>query len=370
MSPPSSPSISRRAFLAATALATTASRLPGQEAGKPDCLRCGGLGLVPLADAKPFVWVTGSPPPKPETAVGEQHCPLCHPTADANTLVAAARERIERAQESHAKWKERLGGKLLLVLTRHAAVHTQYTPAQAKTVGQALETFTLHLKRVASSLALTPTRMSDYELFLLWERPAWDQFRKVMEGLYTPQQLGEDWKPARDYNSYDHFAAPHLYETPQTSRQRPLTHGPVFLAARRQIVRATKELAPLWLSEGFAEYADHTIHKANRWFTVYVLGQGPPAGEWFPEARRLATAGEFRPWSNMIKRELRDWKPNDYIQALAMATFLVEAEPAKFLDLVKKLAAGEDQVTALEETYRCKLDDFDLRCTKWLLARR
>jgi len=371
--------VSRRSFLAAAALTTLpASSLSVAQGKAPlaaaraaeECPRCNGVGLVPLLEAKPFVWVEGTPAPKPESAVGEQACPQCGVGGEPAALVAAWKDRFAAAHEQHAQWKERLGGKLTLVMTRHAALHTQFTTAQARQVGQALETLTLHLKRVAGSLALTPTRLGKYEQVLLWEKPAWEQFRKVMEGLYTSQPLGEGWYLARDYNSYDHFVTPHLYETPQTSRQRPVTHGPVFLAARRQISAATKHLAPTWLAEGFAEYGDHAVHKANRWYTIYDSSRRPPVGDWIAEARRLALAGDLRPWDNVIRRELRDWEPNDYVQTLGMVAFLLEAESAKFIDFARKLAAGEDQLAALEDTFRLKLDELSERCTRWLAARR
>lgn len=363
--------LTRRGFLTTAAISTAAAKLRARDTGGPDlCPRCGGVGLIPLTGAKPFVWVSGGPAAKAESAVGEQHCPQCKSGSNPKDLVDVAQERIDRAQEKHAQWKERIGGRLLLVLTRHAALHTQFTPVQAKSVGQAIETLTLHLKQISSSLVLTPTRLSDYEQILLWERPAWDQFRKVMEGLYTPEQLGESWPVSRDFSSYDHFVTPHLYETPQTIRQRPPTHGSVFLAARRQVNIATNWKAPVWLAEGFAAYGDHSVHKANRWFTIYDPSQKPTAGEWFAESRRLATAGELRPWSKMLGRELREWQPADYVQTLAMTAFLVESEPAKFLDFNERLAAGDDPQTALEQAYRRPLAELEQRCTKWLIARR
>jgi hypothetical protein len=359
----------RRKFLAAVVSVAATARSQERAAGEA-CARCGGTGLLPLPDAKAFVWVSGSPPPKPETAVGKQHCPQCHPGGDPAELVAAAGERLQTVQQQHATWEERLGGKLLLCVTRHAAFHTQYTAAQARAVGQAAETLTLHLKRLTRSLALVPTRPDKYGQLLLWERPAWDKFRKVMESLYSPEQLGEAWPLAREYNSYDHVVTPHLYETRESSRLRPVTHGPVFLAARRQVNLATNWRAPIWLSEGFAEYGDHVVHKVNRWYTIYDQSQQPPSGEWFAEARRLASSGGLRPWDKLMSRELRDWAPSDYVQVLGTVAFLLESEPAKFLRYLRQLAAGDDPLTALEQSYSAPRDELDQRCARWLLTRR
>jgi len=234
----------------------------------------------------------------------------------------------------------------------------------------AIENLTLHLKRITGSLALTPARPDRYEQILLWERPAWDHFREVMESLYSPQELGEAWGSARQLNSYDHYVTQHLYETPETVRHRPPTCGPVFLAARRQMELATDRRAPLWLTEGFAAYGDHAIHKLNRWYMLYDKDQAPPIGDWLAEARKLAARDRLRSWPQVFNRELRDWQPADYVQTMAITAYLLESEPARFLDFTRLLAAGEPDAAALEDAYKAPLDKLELLCSRWLLARR
>jgi hypothetical protein len=368
--------LSRRLFLvgAATSCAL-APKAAGQEtasAPKPDeqCIHCGGLELLPVKDARPFVWLEGTALPGREAAVGEQYCPLCQPAGDSGKLAREAKERLDGARDMHAQWEERTGWKLVLAVTRHATIHTLLTPTQARSAAMAIENLTLHLKRVTKSLALTPTRPHTYELVILWEKPSWDQFRKVMEGLYTAEQLGDSWAPAREFNSYDHYVTPHMYETPQSIRTRPPTHGTVFLAARRQINVATAWHAPLWLAEGFAEYGDYAVHKANRWFSIYDVSRAPPAGDWMVEARRLAADDRLRPWEEMMKQELRDWESADYVQTMVMVAFLLETEPRRFLDFTQRLSKGEQDIAALERAYSAESDELDQRCTRWLLARR
>jgi len=327
------------------------------------------MGRIPLKDAKPLVWIKGTPLPRWDTSTGEQWCPVCQPLGDASALASDLKEQFEAVLENNKQWEERTGWKLGLVVTHHAAVHTQLSPAQAKPVGMALETLTLHLKKITSSLLLTPTRPGTLGLMLLWDKSAWEQFRKVMEGLYKPQELGEAWGSARDYNAYDHFATPHMYETPQTVRVRPPSCGATFIIARRQLNAATNQRAPFWLAEGFAAYGDYVVHKINRWFTVYDIKQ-IPIGDWMIDARKLAAEAKQRTWKEMMKRELRDWEAEDHVQTMAMVAFLLETEPAKFLDLTRRLKGGDDTVAALEDVYRVKLDDLEQRCTRWLLARR
>ena len=140
-------------------------------------------------------------PPRAEDAVGEQACPECQIEPLTQRIVAEIEQQIETALANHRLWEDRTGWKLMCVLTRHAALHTQLTEAHAKAVGTAIENLTLHLKRISGSLALCPSRPDTYEQIVLWEKPSWDHFRSVMESLYSPQQLGEAWNSARNLNS-------------------------------------------------------------------------------------------------------------------------------------------------------------------------
>src|SRR5262245_21791489 len=91
--------LSRRAFLGAAGAGLVAScQVVGKASAEstladPDCLQCGGLGRVPLKDAKPFVWISGTPIPKPETAVGEQFCPTCQISPESGVLAAEKKEQ-------------------------------------------------------------------------------------------------------------------------------------------------------------------------------------------------------------------------------------------------------------------------------------
>lgn len=369
-----SQNIPRRSFVATT-LATgfVAGRAMAQDvsrASDPMCPRCGGVGRVPISDAKPWVWMKGSAAPKWDAAtVGEQFCPVCQSEKKTSELVAEAKASVEAALEKNKQWEDRTGWKLACVATRQAVVHTQLTNVQARAVGQAIETLTLHMKRVTDSLLLASTRPDTLELMILWEKSAWDKFRKVMEKLYTLEQLGPAWTSAQLYNAYDHINTPHTYETPKSINIRPPSCGAVFIIGRRQLSLAADWHAPFWLAEGFAAYCDNVVHKANRWYSVYDV-KTIPTGDWLVDAKKLASESKLRLWKDMIKRELRDWEAQDHVQTMAAAAFLLESEQAKFLKLLKRLRDREDQTAALEEAYKATLDELQDRCAKWLLARR
>lgn len=332
-----------------------------------DCPRCGGLGRIPQENLKPFVWISGQPLPRPETFLDERDCPVCSGGQPLDT--ERARQQLEQAQQRNQLWSERTGWRVTSVVTRHAAVHGQLSTSQARSIGQALETLTLHLKAVTGTCVLTPTRPASFELFFLWERSGWDHFRRVLEKLFTLEQLGPEWAPARDYNAYDHVAIPHWYETPQSVRGRPPSCGAVFLVARRQLILATANFAPFWLREGFAAYGDYRCHGSNRWYSVYDVRR-LPVGDWMAEARRAAAENRLRAWDEVLRRELRDWEWLDHVQTLAMTAFLLESEPARFLQLVRRLRAGEPLEPALATAYQRSLDQLAQQCSRWLLARR
>ena len=141
------------------------------------------------------------------------------------------------------------------------------------------------------------------------------------------------------------------------------------MVGRRQLRIASDWKAPFWLVEGFGAYGDHAVHKVNRWYTVYDVKQ-IPVGDWLADARKLAAETKLRTWKQMMQRELRDWEHEDHVQTMAMVAFLLETEPAKFLDLARRLKSGDEEVEALEDAYRVKLDELEQRFTRWLLARR
>jgi hypothetical protein len=362
--------IPRRQFLRYSAVgATLAMARVGVAEGDPNCPRCGGLGRVPLLNDKPFVWLKGTSLPKLEAFIDEQFCPICQTGGDKKELIAEFKGKVDGAIEVNKKWEERTGWKLACVVTRHAAIHTQLKTVEARAVGTALEMLMAHLKRTSTSLRLATTRPDEFGLVMLWEKASWDAFRKVMESMYTLQQLGPAWTSAREYNAFDHVDVPHTYETPQSIRTRPPSCGAVFITARRQLQLAADRREPFWLAEGFSAYGDNVVHKVNRWFTVYTPRQ-MPVGDWMVEARKLVNDKKQRSWTAIIKRELVDWEPPDHVQTMSMVAFLFESEPAKFLAYLKRLRAGEQQSAALEEAYGSPLDEIEQRWSRWAVARR
>ncbi len=339
----------------------------------PDCRRCRGLGLVPKTSAKPYVFVEGQGAFRPADAAIGQPCPLCQSgtaaaKAAADAIAAAEREHAAVLTQ-HAQWEERLGEKLLLVETRHVAIHTQLKPTDAKRVGEAIEQMALRLQRAAGSLAITPTRPSNYPQVILWGEPAWLKFREVMERRYTPEQLGPEWQNAGKGIMYDHMEVAHLYLTPKIVREAPAEYFAVKLAATRQIWVATSGRPPAWLIEGFAGWAQESVLTSARVFTIYALDRGPKKPVTRSDAARAAAAGQFRPWDKILARELRDFEAADYAQSLAMTAFLLEDQPAKFLAFVERLAQGESSLEALEAAYGQPASDLEAACTKWLARR-
>jgi hypothetical protein len=297
----------------------------------PVCRRCRGAGLVPVTAVKPFVWIEGQAAFRAEEALVGQSCPVCQAPDD-----RAARIEL----------------------------------ADAKQVGLILEGLAAALQKASSSLALVPTRAADYQQVLLWGEDAWAKFRRVMESLYTPEQLGENWHTAGKGTMYDHTEVPHCYFTGKIVREVPPEYFAVKLAATRQIYLATGWKAPAWLAEGFAAYGQHAMLREARVSTIYALGRGPTRPVTLDEARRLLSADKFRPWEKLISRELRDFEPPDYFQALAMVAFLLERQPSMFLSLAERLKAGTAVGSALEESYKQSLAELEADEAAWLARRK
>ena len=239
---------------------------------------------------------------------------------------AEAIERAEREHEvvlaQHAQWEERLGEKLLLVQTRHVAIHTQLKPADAKRVGEAVEQMTLRLQRIALSLAITPTRPSGYPQVILWGEPAWIKFREVMERS-TPRAARRRVAQRRQGNDVrPREGRPSVSDCQDCSR----CAGRVFRGQARgnaaNLDRHESSRPPPWLIEGLPGYAQDAVLDSARVFTIYALGRGPNKPVTLAEAARTAAAKQFRPWDKLLVRELRDFEAADYIQSLAMTAYL------------------------------------------------
>jgi hypothetical protein len=324
------------------------------------------LGLVPLTNAKPYVFVEGLGEFKPKEAAIGQPCPLCQASRDTAALVEPAARQHADVLAQHAQWEERLGEKLLLAQTRHVSIHTQLKPADAKRVSEAVEEMAIRLQKAAVSLALTPTRPAGYPQVILWGEPSWIKFREAMERLYTPEQLGDDWRNAGKGTLYDHAAVAHCYLTPKIVREVPAEYFAVKLAASRQIWIASDRRAPAWLIEGLAGFAQQAVLGSVRVFTIYAQGRGPSKPVTLIDAVRAATAKQFRPWDKLLTRDLRDFEPADYAQSLAMVAFLLEDQPAKFMSFVELLKGNIACPAALEQAYGKPATDLEAASAKWI----
>lgn len=357
--------LSRRRCLAAAAAAMCPRRARGQ-AADPECRRCRGAGLVPLAAPKPFVFVEGVGGFRAAEAAAAEPCPVCQPMADKTEPLEWARQQHEGAVRRHKQWEDRTGWRLVLVQTRHAAIHTQHQPIEARRIGQAVEALTIHLQQATGSLELTRTQPDEYEQVLLLGQRSWDKFRTVLEGLYTPEQLGEPWLPARQLSSYDFYHVPHAFTTPERVRHQAPAYQAVKFAATRQIMLATGWKAPTWFCEGFGAYGQQAALGDVRISTVYAPERGPKAIYSLRDAREQTRQRQARPWGDLLDRELRDFEPADYAQALGMVSFLLDTWPAKFLSLVRLLKAGTPCAAAMEQAYDKDSTILSLEAEKWL----
>ena len=164
-----------------------------------------------------------------------------------------------------------------------------------------LERLTLHLKRLTGSMLLAATRPDTLELMLLWEKPAWDEFRKVMEGLYTLEQLGNRGRRQRCITPTTISRCRICTRRRRRGRGR-LRAGPCSWSAGGNCGSpAIGKLRSGWSRA--SAHGDHAVHKVNRWYTVYDVKQ-IPVGDWLADARKLAAETKLRTWKQMMQREL------------------------------------------------------------------
>lgn len=362
---------SRREWLAASAAVASiavSGPLLGQEDLLNNCEECAGIGFLPLKNRKPYYHIEGMPPPKAADAVPHRYCPKCQQDKKDQALVDEQTERFKTALDAHKKWEKETGFSLTRIETRHITVHTQMSALECKEIGQAFENYAAHVQNLTGTMELTRTRPENYEMMCFLNEPPYQHFRTVMEKVYTREQLGNSWSVSRGSMAFDHFLLPFFYENQATLRMRPPAHGVAFMGGRRQMSLQTKYRAPLWLSEGYAEYSEFISLKRNLWHTVYNQNPGPEPGDWVSQVRQLANAGQLRSWETQMKRKLEDWDVRDYLQTFGMVTFLIQSEPKKFLSFTRRLRSGTDEKEALEAAYEKTIAKLEPECTKWLIA--
>ncbi|WP_254513443.1 hypothetical protein [Anatilimnocola floriformis] len=364
--------LTRRDLLLSAAAATffVSSGEYGLAQGLKDCEDCGGIGFLPMQNRKPYFHIEGQPAPKAADAVPHRYCPKCQPDKKDADLVEEQVARLKTAQDAHKTWEKEFGSPLVRIETRHITVHTQVPLPECKEVGQGFENYAAHVQNLTGTMELTRSRPENYEMMSLLGQPAYNKFREVMEKLFTPEQRGEQWSSGRSVMAFDHPLIPVFYENQPTLRQRPPAHGVAFIGGRKQLSLQTDGKTPLWLAEGYAEYSEYVALKKNLWHTVYNANPAPVPGDWVSQLRQLAVAKQLRPWSEQMTRDLRSWEAADYLQTFGMVTFLIQAEPKKFLSFTRKLREGASDTQALEEAYSKKLTQLEIDGNKWIASRR
>jgi hypothetical protein len=326
---------------------------------------------VPLKNPKAYVYVEGMPQPKPEDAVAAAWCGTCQADRKPEQLIEWEAERLKTVSDLHKKWEQNFGGKFIYVETRHATLHSLRDARESLQLGQAVEALCQHLQKLTGSLELTLTRPHTYNLFVLWEKVAWDRFRAAAEKMYTLEQLGQSWAIGRDLAGYDHVEIPHFHETSLTARERPCVNGVLsFLGARQvDLLSGFKRNVP-WLREGFAAYSEYAILKNVRWFSIYDTAKAPPLGDSLVETRRLAQANGLRRLADFLSREIREYEGSDYTQAFSLVYYLLNDAPLKFCDFCKLLKADKPVEEALAEAFGQPVAEIERRWGNWALNPR
>ena len=362
--------LSRRDWFFATTAASFAlgsADLFGQQAFN-NCDECGGLGVLPLKNRKPYYHIEGQAPPKAADAVPHRFCPKCQPDKKDQELVDEQTERFKTALDGHKQWEKEFGAPLTRIETRHITVHTQMPMPECIAIGQGFEAYAAHVQNLTGTMELTRTRPESYDMMCFLGQDNYEKFRTVLEKLWTIEERGPSWSQGRGIPAFDHHKLPFFYESLQTIKLRPPAHGVCFMGGRRQLYVQTNFRASRWLAEGYAEYSEFVAMKKNLWRTVYNMNPGPESGDWVSQVRQLAAARQLRPWEEQMKRDLTDWDARDYLQTFGMVSFLVQTEPKKFLTFTRNIRTGAEETPALEGAYGKKLAQLEADGNKWIAA--
>lgn len=329
-----------------------------------DCEVCRALGLVPLKNPQPYVWMEGQPVPKGVQAVREQFCPNCKPDADNGQLAAIEDVRLKTAMEVHLDWEKKTNWQLVRAETRRAALHSQLPPVDTQRVALALEAMNQHIEGLTGSIELTSTSPANCNVIILFQKPNYTQFVNLLK---VDPVLG----PARqDWSLVGEVAGSWVKDTifyRYTPEGPPPEHQAIALVSSYQIRGATSYKDPAWLNVGYASYCENATLHANRVNSLeYALNNLQIDPDWSLAVRRLAAAGGLRPWNDMFPKILRDYQAEDHLTAYAMVSFLIQYKPRKFLDFVKEIKAGLGAAEALEKAYGEKVPELQQRWVKAL----
>ncbi len=331
----------------------------------PNCPMCRGLGKVPFSPFRPYVAMEGTPAPKPELILPGRCCPKCQKGHDDKESLEAEVGRLKVGADKNAAWKQKTNWPLVLVQTHLASVHAHLPPAEAQQIGGALEALAKHLEEITKSLELCVTRPGDYEIVIIWQKPNYLQFLKVMEPEWAAK-AGANWALTRDVAGST-IGETSFFRTGDAGSPPP-THMAVSMASKQQIMRATGNRAPTWLAEGFAAYCENVVLGKNLVHSIdYQVQNLQLSQNWSLDMQRLAAASLLRPWAErMFTLPLRDYQVPDYVTSFSMVAFLIRTEPDKFLDMVRAIRGGKDAPVALTDCYGKNVEQLQKGWLRWV----
>jgi len=323
----------------------------------PDCPTCRGLGLVPLANRRPYVHVEGDKRPSPASCVPWRYCPKCQRDRPHKELVDAEDARLDKGDNYHLRWEERIAVSLVRVETRHVTLHCQLPKQAARAFGLECEELAKFLQKETGSVFLTPTRPDNFNIVMVWNDTIYDRIiRFGHEWDEFKDQSDETWKSHADSGGFQGHgvAVANLNENPRVGEA-------LFWLSYKMLARATEYRADAWLRVAFSYHCEQALLRQNEhtWSSVYRDGEGPDAKAWDTEARKLAIAGRIRPWEDMFRIPLRDWDAREHLCSYAMVQYLMREDPERFVAMCREIRNRRGSKEAIERAYGKKLVELE-----------
>ncbi|MCZ7648680.1 MAG: hypothetical protein M5U26_26055 [Planctomycetota bacterium] len=326
------------------------------------CESCKGTGYLPFRQPG-VAWIQGEPIPGGRGPAPYQPCPKCKAGLDAAGLEADGQRRMNVAVSRHAGLRQESGLNFLLGQTRHVAVHSQLDANRTRAVLAALNAFTDLVQQSTGVTTLAQTRPDTHEIVVINDQASYSKWLDYLQ----KQQPGSDFSLAKGSGGMVGWKL----STFRSDKGTPPENCALHQFGWMLMEEATNGKAPAWLKEGFGAYAENAITRKNLMYTFHYEKNEVQFGQnWNEDAQKFAKEQKLKPWEYIFPLDLIGMKPLDYISCYSMTSFLIQANPKAFVDMLLKIRAGTDSKTAMEAAYKRKVPELQAAWGQWIFTQR
>src|ERR1043165_3314243 len=330
-------------------------------AGKGVCQGCQGQRIVPILPYVPFVKIHDSDPANnPEIQPTYKPCPVCNAKFNVKEFLTDIKEHQDKASAKNKDLEQQVGVKLLQAENQFVSVRTSLTSRELKKIMTSVEKLSALLTAQFQSMTLLTARPEDGSIIFITEAK---QFDKLVDKVLPDSEYKEFCKKVRSCT----FEGNHISCLDPLDLQYE-SHA-IFSYAHILMTTATNGNAPIWLSEGFADYCEWAVRGKNEHHSVAiaygfsakdVLEQKVKfSANWVADIRKIARDGKLSPYNSMMHFDLVGMKRDEYLTCMGVVCCLVKTSPRRFDQMVQFIRDGEDPAVAMEKAFGRKLPEME-----------